>query len=174
MLAARAKGAVIGALIDPLAAEAAHAVGERGKATLSIGGKRYPGDSPVEARCRVLRTRSDAWTAVGPMKGGISVDLGRTALIETEEGVIVALASRPAQTLDSGIFRHLGLVPEHLPIIGVKSSVHFRADFAPIAAEIIVAKAPGPVAIDHSELGYRRLRPGVRVMPRAGGGSLQR
>jgi microcystin degradation protein MlrC len=167
MLAARAKGAVIGALIDPVAADAAHAAGEGSETVIFLGGRQFPGDSPVEARCRVLRIRSDGWTAVGAMKGGMPVDLGRTALVETEEGVMVALASRTSQTLDRGIFQHLGLLPERLPIIAVKSSVHFRADFAPIAEAIVVAKAPGPVTIDHRELAYRKLRPGIRLMPRA-------
>jgi microcystin degradation protein MlrC len=167
MLAARAKGAVIGALIDPVAADAAHAAGEGSETVIFLGGRQFPGDSPVEARCRVLRIRSDGWTAVGAMKGGMPVDLGRTALVGTEEGVMVALASRTSQTLDRGIFQHLGLVPERLPIIAVKSSVHFRADFAPIAEAIVVAKAPGPVTIDHRELAYRKLRPGIRLMPRA-------
>jgi len=167
MLAAKAKGAVIGALIDPAAVDAAHAAGEGAAVVIAIGGKRFPGDSPVEARCRVLRARSDGWTAVGAMTGGMPVDLGRTALVETVDGVMVALASRASQTLDRGIFQHLGLVPERLPVIAVKSSVHFRADFAPMAEAIIIAKAPGPVAIDHTELAYRKLRPGVRLMPQA-------
>lgn len=167
MLAAKARGAVIGALIDPMAADAAHEAGEGAVVVIAIGGKRFPGDSPVRSRCRVLRARSDGWIAVGAMKGGMPVDLGRTALIETEEGVMVALASRASQTLDRGVFQHLGLVPERLPIIAVKSSVHFRADFAPMAEAIIVAKAPGPVAIDHTELAYRKLRGGVRLMPQA-------
>ncbi len=167
LLAANAKGAVIGALIDPTAADAAHAAGEGSATVIAIGGRQFPGDSPVETRCRVLRVRSDGWIAVGAMKGGIPVDLGRTALVETEEGVMIALASRASQTLDRGIFQHLGLVPERLPIISVKSSVHFRADFAPIAEAIIVAKAPGPVAIDHTELAYQKLRPGLRLMPQA-------
>ena len=163
LIAARAKGAVIGAIIDQATADAAHAAGEGASLDFSIGGKRLPGDTPVETRARVLRARSDGWTALGAMKGGMSVDLGRTALLEIEpEGVLVAVA----QTLDSSIFRHLGLAPETLPIIAVKSSVHFRADFAPMAAAIIVAKAPGPVSIDHTELPYKKLRPGLRTMPR--------
>ena len=54
-----------------------------------------------------------------------------------------------------------------LPLRAVKSSVHFRADFAPMAEAIIVAKAPGPIAIDHTELAYHKLRPGLRLMPQA-------
>ena len=168
LMAAPAKGAVIGAIIDPATADAAHAAGEGATVALAIGGKLYPGDRPVETRCRVRRVRSDGWIAQGAMKGGMPVDLGRTALVETPEGVVVAVASRASQTLDRGIFVHLGLAPEKLPIIAVKSSVHFRADFTPIAEAIIVAKAPGPVTIDHTELAYQKARPGLRLMPRAG------
>ncbi|MEZ5817153.1 MAG: M81 family metallopeptidase [Hyphomicrobiaceae bacterium] len=167
LIEAGAKGAVIGAIIDPATATAAHAAGEGTIANFAIGGKRLPGDEPVDCRARVVRARSDGWTATGAMKGGMPVDLGLTALLEIEpSGVLVAVASRPAQTMDSSIFRHLGLVPEKLPIIVVKSSVHFRADFTPLASAILVAAAPGPVAIDHTQLAYRRLRPGMHVMPR--------
>ena len=166
LIDAGARDAVIGAIIDPETAAAAHRAGEGNSTVFSIGGKRLPGDRPVETRAKVRRARSDGWTATGAMKGGMPVDLGLTALLEIEpSGVLVAVASRVAQTMDSSIFRHLGLVPEKLPIIVVKSSVHFRADFTPMASAIIVAKAPGPVAIDHAELPYRRLRPGMRVMP---------
>jgi microcystin degradation protein MlrC len=166
LIEAGAKGAVIGAIIDAETAQAAHAAGEGVTASFSIGGKRLPGDMPVACRARVVRARSDGWTATGAMKGGMPVDLGLTALLEVEpSGVLVAVASRVAQTMDSSIFRHLGLVPEKLPIIAVKSSVHFRADFTPMSSAIVVAKAPGPVAIDHTELPYRNLRPGMRLMP---------
>ncbi len=168
LLKAGAKGSVIGAIIDPETAAAAHAAGEGAVADFAIGGKRLPGDSPVETKARVVRARSDGWTAVGAMKAGMPVDLGLTALLELQpQGVLVAVASRTAQTIDSSIFRHLGLEPETLPLIVVKSSVHFRADFGPMAHAIVVAKAPGPVAIDHTELAYRKLRPALRIMPRS-------
>lgn len=169
LIGAKAKGAVIGALTDTETADAAHALGEGRTGEFRIGGKLYPGDAPVAVRCKVLRACSDGWTALGAMKGGMPVDLGRTALLETEdEGVLVVVASRVAQTMESSIFRHLGLVPERLPIIVVKSSVHFRADFEPMAQAILVAKAPGPVTIDLRELSYRKARPGLRLMPHAG------
>ncbi len=167
LIASKARGAVIGAIIDAATADAAHATGEGQSAEFAIGGKLYPGDAPVCTRCKVLRARSDGWTALGAMKGGMPVDLGRTALLETEaEGVLIVVASRVAQTMESSIFRHLGLFPEQLPIIVVKSSVHFRADFEPMAQAILVAKAPGPVTIDLTELRYVKARPGLRLMPR--------
>ncbi len=47
----------------------------------------------------------------------------------------------------------------------MKSSVHFRAHFQPIAKEVIIAASPGPNPVDNAKLDYRNLRPGVRVMP---------
>jgi microcystin degradation protein MlrC len=46
--------------------------------------------------------------------------------------------------------------------------VHFRADFQPIAGEILIVAAPGANPVDHRALPYRHLRKGVRLMPQAG------
>ena len=78
------------------------------------------------------------------------------------------VASNSIQAADRAMFTHLGADPARARIVALKSSVHFRADFAPIADEILIVAAPGPVAIDLASLDYTRLRPGVRVMPGAG------
>jgi microcystin degradation protein MlrC len=43
--------------------------------------------------------------------------------------------------------------------------VHFRADFQPIAEEILVIAAPGPNPLDYRDLPYRNLRLGLRLTP---------
>ncbi len=167
LIAQKAKGAVIGAMIDPETAAEALAAGAGATTRFAIGGKRNPGDKPVEVDARVISASQDSWTGSGPMKAGMTVNLGTVALLETvNEGVLVVVASKPAQTVDRSIFAHLGLVPERLPIIVLKSSVHFRADFTPLASHILVALAPGPVAIDLASLPFTKLRAGVRRMPR--------
>jgi microcystin degradation protein MlrC len=50
-------------------------------------------------------------------------------------------------------------------IIVTKSSNHFRADFTPIASEIIIAKAAGPMAADPSDLPWTRLPASIRRRP---------
>jgi len=47
----------------------------------------------------------------------------------------------------------------------LKSSVHFRADFEPIAKEVLVAKSPGPALADPSEFPWKKLRKGLRLRP---------
>jgi microcystin degradation protein MlrC len=43
--------------------------------------------------------------------------------------------------------------------------VHFRADFGPMAEQIIVAIAPGPVVADPAILNFRHVRADVRRRP---------
>ena len=85
-------------------------------------------------------------------------------LVETD-GVRIVVASRKMQAADQALFRHLGIEPADVPILVLKSSVHFRADFQPIAAEILVAAAPGAMIADPADLPFERLRPGVRLRP---------
>jgi microcystin degradation protein MlrC len=56
-------------------------------------------------------------------------------------------------------------VPEDQAILVVKSSTHFRADFAPIARDILVARSPGPMPFDPADLPFTRLRDGLRLSP---------
>jgi microcystin degradation protein MlrC len=80
----------------------------------------------------------------------------------------VMVTSRKMQALDQALLRHVEIEPADCPIIALKSSVHFRADFAPIAAQVIVAIAPGPVVADPAVLNFRHVRAEVRRRPRAG------
>ena len=50
-------------------------------------------------------------------------------------------------------------------IVALKSSVHFRADFQPIASEVLVVRAPGPALADPADFPWRRLRPGPAARP---------
>ena len=46
-----------------------------------------------------------------------------------------------------------------------KSSVHFRADFEPIAEKLLICAAPGAMPADTATLPWTRLRPGIRIKP---------
>jgi microcystin degradation protein MlrC len=105
------------------------------------------------------------FTLTGPMGAGNPGNLGDTALIDIE-GVRVMVTSRKMQALDQAILRHVGIEPSECPIIALKSSVHFRADFAPIAEQVIVAIAPGPVVADPAVLNFQHVRAEVRRRPR--------
>lgn len=164
-----AKGAVLGLLIDAESAARAHAAGEGAILQLELGAKSgQAGHRPLVADYRVVRLGDGVFTCSGPFYSGARMRLGSMALLEVK-GVEVAVASQKVQAADMEMFRHLKVEPTERPIVAVKSSVHFRAHFQPIAERVIVAAAPGPNPIDYSQLTYRRLRPGVRRTPKKAG-----
>ncbi|GIX09929.1 M81 family metallopeptidase [Elioraea sp.] len=157
-----AAGAVVGVLNDAATAAAAHAAGEGAAIEVALGGR--SDGAPLHARFVVQRLGDGRFTCTGPMTRGNRADLGPCALLETG-GVHVLVASRKMQAYDQAMFRHLGIEPATVPIIALKSSVHFRADFQPIAREILIVAAPGPVVADPSALPFRNLRPGLALSP---------
>ena len=160
-------GAVIGLIIDPAAAAAAHEVGEGGLLPCGIGAKvGYAGETPVAAKWRVTRVASGDFVGTGPMFGGAKFHIGPMALVtDRASGVSAVLAAKRIQAVDQEMFRHVGVEPAEVPILVLKSTVHFRAHFQPIAETILCVNSPGAHVSDPVELPYRHLRPGVRLRP---------
>lgn len=164
LLAQGAVGAVMCLINDADSAAACHAAGEGASVALSLGGK--SDGAPLRVTATVLRLTDGRFTLTGPMSAGNPADLGPCALIGVD-GVRVMVVSRKMQAYDQAIPRHMGIEPAEVPVLALKSSVHFRADFGPIARGIIVAAAPGPVVADPATLPFRNLRPGLRLRPGA-------
>jgi microcystin degradation protein MlrC len=86
-------------------------------------------------------------------------------VIDENSEVRIVVGSSRSQCLDLAMIRHLGIEPTEQRIVAVKSTVHFRADFDPIAAETLVVIAPGIHPCKLVDLDYRNLRAGVRLEP---------
>jgi microcystin degradation protein MlrC len=80
-------------------------------------------------------------------------------------GVRVVVSTNAEQAADQAMFTHFGVDPATVSILVLKSSVHYRADFQPIAAEILEVVAPAPNVADNRSIEYRNLHPGMRIMP---------
>ena len=162
----KAERAAIGLIVDPQAAKFAHEAGEGAMVSLALGGKSgIPGDEPFVAGFRVERLSKGQVRANGPYYGGTRLELGLSACLSIG-GVRVVVASRKAQLADQAMYRFVGIEPRDQAILVNKSSVHFRADFEPIAETILVCKAPGPMALDPADLPWTRLKPGMRLSPK--------
>ncbi len=163
----RAAGAVIGMIVDPAAAAAATEAGEEAQLDRGIGAAvGYGGERPVEADWRVARLGSGVFTGSGPMYGGAKFQIGPMALVtDAASGVSAVLAAQRIQAVDQEMFRHVGVEPAQVPILALKSTVHFRAHFQPIAETILCVQSPGAHVTDPAELPYRHLRSGIRLRP---------
>ena len=157
--------AALGMLVDPEAALAAHAAGTGSAITIALGGKSgIPGDAPFEAEFRVEQVGDGLVTGTGPMYGGARMNLGPMASIRIRD-IQILVGSRKAQLADQAMYRHCGIEPTTRKVIVNKSSVHFRADFEPIASEVLICVAPGPMVADPGALPWTRLRTGMRIRP---------
>lgn len=163
----------LGLMFDPEAAQAACTAGVGATVSLSLG-QAVPtftgqiSDPPVTAEFRVRALSDGKVILKGPMMTGMAATLGLCACLELD-GVLVAVASGQMQMLDRELFRMVGIEPEAMKIIVVKSSNHFRADFTPLVADartdIIVAKAAGPMAADPADLPWKNLPDAMRRRP---------
>jgi microcystin degradation protein MlrC len=160
-----APGSVLGLLIDPASAKRAHAIGERHTGRFTLGEiSGVPGHVPLDAEFVVERIGDGRFTCTGPMFHGFRMDLGPMALLR-RGNVRVVLASVKCQAADQAMFRHVGIEPQQERVLALKSSVHFRADFEPIAREVLVVAAPGPAKADPTMFDWKHLRPGLRLRP---------
>ncbi len=158
-------------LYDPQVAALAHQSGIGQRLKVRLGAKSgFAGVLPYHCTVDVDALGDGRFTCTGEMYRNIEAQLGPMALlriIDAGSDVRVIVNSERAQCVDLAMLRHLGVEPTEQRILAIKSAVHFRADFDPIAAETLLVCAPGALSCKLEELPYRNLRPGIRVAPMA-------
>jgi microcystin degradation protein MlrC len=159
----------LGLMFDSAAGRAALEAGVGADLELALGTSvptftGQPSDAPVRGRFKVLAVSDGVCTLKGPMMTGLTVRLGPSACLEID-GIRIAVVSGKKQLLDRELLRLVGIHAEQMRIIVVKSSNHFRADFQPIASQVLVAKAAGPMAADPADLPWQKLPASIRRRP---------
>jgi microcystin degradation protein MlrC len=153
-----ARSAVVACLWDPAAVQACVRAGVGARLTLEVGGKV---DDRHGAPLRVtgtVRTLSDGrFVHKGPMMRGLPGRLGTTAVLDVDD-IKVILISYRWQTLDPEMLRFVGIDPTAEKVVVVKSTIHYRAAFEPIAKEIIEVDAPGLSSSNLTRFRYARIR----------------
>jgi microcystin degradation protein MlrC len=158
LLRVGARSATVACLWDPEAAAACATAGVGSSVTVTIGGKvddRH--GAPITVTGRV-RTLSDGrFVHKGPMMRGLEGSLGLTAVLDVDD-VKVILISHRWQTLDPEMIRFVGIDPLAEKLLVVKSTIHYRAAFAPLAHTIVEVDAPGLSSSNLARFEYRRVR----------------
>jgi len=166
LVGADAQRAALGMMADAEAARIAHAAGQGAHIEIQLGGRSgIPGDAPFPGRFLVERLSDGRFTCKGPFYRGARMNLGLSACLRIGDVRVVVASDKP-QLADQEMYRFVGIEPTAQAVLVNKSSVHFRADFAPIAEEIMVCKSPGPMLADPSEFSWKNLAPGMRLRPR--------
>ncbi|SFZ86502.1 Microcystin degradation protein MlrC, contains DUF1485 domain [Devosia enhydra] len=146
--------AAIGALWDPVAVSFCRAAGVGSEISLRFGGKAAATSGPpIDAMVKVIGVTDDL---LYPFEQSV-VSLGPAAAISIGSLDIV-LATGRAQTFSPPVFTKLGIDLSKKKIVVVKSSNHFYAAFAPIAAEVIYLNTGGPYPYDLSKVKLEKVR----------------
>jgi microcystin degradation protein MlrC len=156
-----ARRAAVGLICDPSVARAAHVAGAGARIRTALGDQ---SETSFEGEFLVESLSDGKGLFEGPMMTGACVELGLTACLKIED-VRVVVSSERVQMIDRNLYRMVGIQPELMKILVNKSSVHFRADFEPIAEAVIVAKSPGVALVDPADFPWTRLRHGLRTSP---------
>jgi microcystin degradation protein MlrC len=158
LLRVGARPSTVACLWDPAAVRACLAAGVGATITLAVGGAIDPSHGrPVEVTGRV-RTLSDGrFVHKGPMFRGLEGRLGATAVLDVN-GVKIILISLRWQTLDPEMLRFVGIDPAGEKIIAVKSTIHYRAAFEPLAHDIVEVDAPGLSSSNLARFAFTNVR----------------
>jgi microcystin degradation protein MlrC len=158
LLQGGARSAVVACLWDPAAVQACVAAGVGRSVTLDVGGKVDDRHGAPLGVTGTVRTLSDGrFVHKGPMARGLPGRLGPTAVLDVND-VKVILVSFRGQTLDPEMIRFVGLDPLEHKILVLKSTIHYRAAFEPLAREIIEVDAPGLSSSNLARFDFRRIR----------------
>ncbi len=111
---------------------------------------------PLQLAGRVRNITDGEIVFTGPMYTGLKSHLGRTAVLDTGRAQIV-VTERHHEPFDLVIFRHCGIEPTQKQFIMLKSRIHYRAGFKPIAAHIVECAGAGVTSADLSVYRYRKL-----------------
>jgi len=146
---------------DPEVVDACVEAGVGERVTVDIGGKTddMHGD-PIEGVDGYVKAITDGeFENTGPMGTGSENHLGRAVHLKCgyEDGVSVIVTENRMQPLDAEIWRHVGIQPERLDTLVVKSTNHFRADYEPMSCEVIPINSIGLVSMDPRNFAFEHI-----------------
>ncbi len=149
-------------IFDPGAVESMIEAGVGSEVTLSLGGKFHmdalPEQSqPITVSGTVKLISDGQYTVTGPMSTGATMHMGKTAVLDTGK-VRIVVVSQHVEPFDLGCFTSLGIDPLNTTYLMLKSRIHYRAAFKPIAKSIIECAGRGVCTSDYDELTFEKVR----------------
>jgi len=150
--------AVIAVIADPESVDQAVKARVGNRVQLNVGGKTDTQHGAPVALTGSVKALSDGrFILKGPMGRGTAGNMGRTAVVQIG-GIEIILTERRIQPYDAQVLRSVGIEPKARKLIALKSAVHFRADYTPIAHQILDVDTPGVHSPNLFNYDYQKLR----------------
>ncbi len=144
---------VSGLYWDPVAVRFCQEAGEGATFDLRIGGKvGVASGDPLDLRVTVMKAMPKLMQTFGSSTNRI----GDAVWVRADNDVDIVLNSVRTQVLHPDAFTQLGIDLAAKKLVIVKSTQHFYAGFAPIAAEVLYVNADGAIPKNFADIPYTK------------------
>ncbi len=162
MLDAGLTDAAAFAIFDPAAVQQMAAAGVGSTITLSLGGKLdMPGIGlkgvPRTVTGRVRLLCDGRYRNRGPMSRGELNDMGPTAVLQVA-GIDIVVISNHVEPNDMAAMTAVGIAPDRLRYVMLKSRIHWRAGLRPMSYATVECAGTGVCSSDYDLLGLHKVR----------------
>ncbi len=130
-------------ICDPEAVRVCHKAGMGKKVDLSVGSYFNTAQSPFPVSGVVRKLSDGKYRFEGPVQHGVATSMGLTAVIEFKENMFLQITSLPPYTIDPEHYRCVGLFPERMKLVGIKSQGSYKAAYQGIPYGIVYVDTPG-------------------------------
>ena len=158
----RAPNAGMAIVRDPEVVETCVRTGVGERVSVTLGGKTDDRHGkPIEGLDGYVKGITDGeFLNYGPKGTNTRNRLGRTVRLQcgVDDEIEVIVTENRVQPADTEIWRHVGIQPERLSILVVKSTNHYRADYEPRASHVIPVNSPGLAAMDPRQFDHQHVR----------------
>jgi microcystin degradation protein MlrC len=138
---------------DPVAVRFCKEAGEGASFDLRIGGKvGVASGQPVDLRITVRKIVEDAAQSFA----GSRAHMGDAVWVSADNDLDLVLMTYRTQTFHPDAFTQFGIDFAAKKIVVVKSTQHFYAGFAPVAAEVLYVAAPGAIPMDFANIAFEK------------------
>ena len=158
------KDVAVFAICDPEAVDQMVKAGVGATLTLKLGGKTAMPSigrvgEPIEVTGKVRALTDGEFVITAPMNTGTTAYMGRAGVLAVD-GIDIVVIENNHEPFDLGCFRSLGIEPTARRYLLLKSRIHYRAGFKPIAKAIVECDGVGVTTSDYSQFKFQKiLRP---------------
>lgn len=158
LLRQRVRGSVV-SIADRESVLAAEEAGLGSVVSLRLGGKTDDRHGEPVSFTGTVRWLGDGrFTLQGSWMKGLSLDPGRTAVVESEDGISVVISERKVPPFDAGVLQSVGIDPRQCRVIVAKSAIAWRSAYGAVARRAIYVDTPGICTPHLERLTYRARR----------------
>lgn len=100
-------------------------------------------DSPVHVRGNIRTIFDGRYQYRGPAQTGVTTSMGLTVVLEIEHTILVQITELPVYTVDPEHYRCMGLFPERMKLVGIKSQGSYKASYDAISKSVFYLDTPG-------------------------------